>query len=295
MVETNSNISTDLNLLDLYLRGGLEMEENKESQKIKEDTQENKKRRESAIFCYEVLKFINFAIKEMKSFRSNRALKKWLLQLRVIALKKKMRRAFWLLVINDFIYKDKIKKKIVITKSGQEFLESVFDERAKILKLNLKEKDLAFKKAPRYVGMINEISGKGWRRINYRKLQKKSTQSGWICEFLKLHFPDKLNSASFALMRADQVGAIHEHSKTEEIFIFLGGHGYMEIGEEKKQVPVNRKYLVIVEADTPHKVIPVNKKDSGQFLDMIVVSLPGWESENEYKIGESQMIATPSE
>lgn len=257
---------------------------------------ENVRAQRDAMICYRALYLIELMSGEERSFfNSNRVLKNWMGQSKAAATEQTARHAFWLLNINHFIKREN--RSIVVTEHGQEFLKTPPEQRVAMLKLHLDEKDFKdFKKNPRHIGMTVELSGKGWRRINYRNLQKKSTQSGWISEFLKLCFPDKLNSASFALMRAEEPGAVHEHSKTEEIFIFTGGYGYMEIGEKKSQVPVDRKYLVVVGADTPHKVIPVFRKNKGRFLDMIVVSLPGWESENEYKIGESHpSLSGPSD
>jgi hypothetical protein len=66
----------------------------------------------------------------------------------------------------------------------------------------------------------------------------------------------------------------------------------MVLGEKRVSIPVNGDWVAIIEAGVPHKIVPevaseFASKGKGRFLDAIVVSFPGWDSKNEYKIGES--------
>lgn len=235
------------------------------------------------------------ASSEERSLKKNREFKKWLAGLSLLRTDieivgpRDARRIFWLLsIVNGFIKRDQ--KKIAITEEGRRFLWA--DEFKRFDLFKDCRSDIERVKRPRYKGMPTEIMGDGYRLIKYKgghmKSKREFTKAGWISEFLNLKFGDKMSSASIAFLHAEQDGDWHEHSRTEEIFIFTAGAGSMVLGEERINVPVSGDWVAIIEAGVPHKVIPGFLKGKGRFLDAIVVSFPGWDSKNEYKIGESR-------
>lgn len=194
------------------------------------------------------------------------------------------RRIFRLLsVVNGFIKREN--GKIIITGGGYKFL---WAEEFKKFEL-FKKKDSVVRKKPRYKKMPAEIIGDGYQLIRYKghcmKSGREFTKAGWISEFLYLKFGEKMSSASVAFLHAERDGDWHEHSRTREIFIFTSGIGYVEMGDKKTKIPVSDDWAVIIEAGIPHKVVP-GYTNKGRFLDAVVLSFPGWESKNEYKIGE---------
>lgn len=246
--------------------------------------------------CYlALLAFHMTAFSEKRFFKKNREFKKWLAGLNLLMNDQEIvgprgaKRIFWLLsIVNGFIKRDN--KRIIITEEGRKFLWADEFKRFEILKE--KKDGVDFSKRPRYKGMPVEISGDGYRLIRYKGSSQKSnrefTKAGWISEFLHLKFGEKIGSASIAYLHAEQEGERHDHSKTEEIFIFTAGAGYMELGEKNVRIPVNKDWVAIIEAGIPHRIVPQRVENKGRFLDAIVISFPGWEGKNEYKIGESR-------
>ena len=247
--------------------------------------------------CYlTLLALYTTASSEERSFKKNREFKKWLAGLSLLRADieivgpRDARRIFWLLsIVNGFIKRDQ--KRIIITEEGRRFLWADEFKRFEIFKDC--RSDINHIGYPRYKGMSTEIMGDGYRFIRYKGAHMKSkrefTKAGWISEFLNLKFGDNMSSASVAFLHAEQEGDWHEHSRTEEIFIFTSGVGCMMLGERRIEVPVSGDWVAIIEAGIPHKVIPGYLKGKGRFLDAIVVSFPGWDSKNEYKIGESRL------
>lgn len=246
--------------------------------------------------CYLALLAIEVANRNGHFFQKNKELKRWLapqVLLRrdaEIVGTRNAKRIFWLLsVANSFIRREN--GKIIITEEGKKFLWAVEFKRFEIFK---DSKDIIdSKRQPRYKGRPTEIVGDGYQLIRYKSSGKKSnrefTKAGWISEFLHLKFGEKMGSASIAYLHAEQEGERHDHSKTEEIFIFTSGSGYMELGGKKIRISVNGNWAAIIEAGISHKLVPEWTIGKGRFLDAIVISLPGWESKNEYKIGESRV------
>lgn len=246
--------------------------------------------------CYlTLLAFYMTASSEKRFFKKNREFKKWLSGLMLLRNDTEIvgprgaKKIFWLLsAVNGFIKRED--KRIIITEEGQRFL---WADEFKRFELFNDSKDISdLPKRPRYKGMPVEIVGDGYRLIRYKGSNQKSerefTTAGWISKFLHLKFGDNMNSASIAFLHAEQDGERHDHSKTEEIFIFTAGNGYMELGEKRVRIPVNGDWVAIVEAGVSHRLVPECVENKGRFLNAIVISFPGWESRDEYKIGESR-------
>lgn len=277
------------------------------AEKIKEEI--------GAVKCYlALLAFHEAVCGNKKVFKKNRQFKRWLASSMLLKNDTKVvgprdsKRIFWLLsIVNGFIKRDG--KVIVITKSGIDFLWADEFKRFEIFK-NIKE-DQSFLKRPRYKGMSSarkvsesvniktlrevvlldgqiEHVGKGYKLIKYSHLSKKSNQAGFIRLILKLALSDDCNSVSFAEIDAWLKGELHEHSKTQEVFFFVGGRGYMEIGDDK--VPVKKGWLVIIDAGIPHRIVPEIVPFEGQQLYGLVASFPGWDGPDDYVIGKSKAI-----
>lgn len=257
--------------------------------------------------CYLALLLIHNAVCLKKIvIKSNGGLKRWLANqpllfndignLGIMA----ARRIFWLLSsVNGFIKREN--KAIIVSERGYKFLWADEFKRLDIFKTS-REKSVDNRYQLRYRKAVTTIIGKGYRLIKYRGSHigssRKYTKAGWIHEFLRTAFDEKtkLNSNSFAFMRAEQEGDWHEHSRTTEIFIFIAGRGHFEIGAGKDiiNVPINDNWVLIIEPGVPHKIVPAIISGAGdrqkRLLCAIVHAYPGWESENEYKIGEARAI-----
>lgn len=233
-------------------------------------------------------------------FKKNRDLKRWLAGRPLLVNDTKnigmeaARRIFWLLsVVNGFIEREN--KKIIISEWGYKFLWADEFKKPDIFKESWRANidgygQPRYRKAAIRKAAI-KIIGKGYQLVKYKGKYTghchKHTKAGWIYEFLHTVFDEerKLNSNSFAFMRAGQEGDWHEHSRTTEIFIFTSGRGHFEIGVDGNiiNVPVNDNWALIIEAGVSHKIVPEKS------LTAIVYAYPGWESENEYRIGESRV------
>ena len=271
--------------------------------------EKRREKNEEAMRCYAVMVFIAH-ISANRISKNNRRFKRWLAGECFLPEKKKIgkkaaKRIFWLhSVVNRFIGREK--RKTVITEGGYKFIrESVFFR----FKTALESSSHSLKR-PRYIGYnkgdarerslpavkmfrkveipigIIEHKGNGYKAIKYSLLPKKSNQAGFITEILKLSLESGCASVSFATVDAWMKGERHDNSKTQEIFIFHGGNGYMEIGDDK--VLVKDGYLVIVDAGVSHRLIPEIVPCEGQFLKGLVVSFPGFDGPADYVIGKSK-------
>ena len=256
--------------------------------------------------CYLALLAIHEeSYSKMRIFKKNSDLKRWLADRPLLTNDTKnigmkaTRRIFWLLsAVNGFIKREN--KKIIISEWGYKFLWADEFKKPEIFKES-REANIDGYGQPRYRKAVIKIIGKGYRLGKYKGKRTgychKYTKAGWIYEFLHTVFDEerKLNSNSFAFMRAEQEGDWHEHSRTTEIFIFTSGRGHFEIGVDGDiiKVPVNDDWALIVEAGVPHKIVPAIMSSVGgyykRYLTAIVYAYPGWESEYEYRIGESKV------
>lgn len=253
-----------------------------------------KKEKIGAEQCYLALVLIEEAISNGIIFSTNRKLKEWLVEkILLVNDEKKIgikatKRIFWLLsATNGFIARSG--KRVVITEDGYRFFRADEFKRFEMFSDKFKEFRSDIKKNLRYIkNFPAEIVGKGYRLVRCKGNNKNRefTKAGWIAEFAHFDFGNKIDSASIAFYHAECAGDWHEHSRTDEIFLFTAGNGYVEIGEEKKRVYVNSDWALIIDAGISHRVVPIWVKN-GNFLSGFVISFPGWKSKNEYKIGES--------